>query len=90
VYASFFRDAGYAAEVDAVNEAWKAGDRAEAVKRVSPRVLDGLGVVGAEQFCRDRIAEFARAGLTMPVILPFTPAGGDARAAVLRTLRTFP
>jgi probable F420-dependent oxidoreductase len=90
VYASFFRDAGFAAEVDAVNEAWKAGDRAEAVKRVSPRLLDGLGVVGPEQFCRDRIAEFSRAGLTMPVILPFTPAGGDARAAVLRTLRTFP
>jgi probable F420-dependent oxidoreductase len=90
VYASFFRDAGFAAEVDAVNEAWKAGDRAEAVTRVSARVLDGLGVVGPEQFCRDRIAEFARAGLTMPVVMPFTPAGGDTRAAVLRTLRTFP
>src|SRR6185436_6487356 len=68
VYASFFRDAGFAAEVDAVNEAWKAGDRAEAVKRVTPRVLEGLGVVGSEQHCRDRIAEFERAGLTTSVI----------------------
>ncbi len=90
VYAAFFRDAGFAEEVEAVNAAWQAGDRAEAVKRVSPRLLDGLGVVGPEQRCRDRIADFERAGLTMPVILPFTPAGGDARAAVLRTLRTFP
>jgi probable F420-dependent oxidoreductase len=87
-YASFFRSAGFRDEVDAVNAAWKAGDRAGAVKQVSPRVLDGLGVVGDEAFCRDRIAEFARAGLTQPVIVPFAPP--DARAALLRTLRAFP
>ena len=32
-----------------------------------PRVLDGLGVVGDEAACRDRIASFARAGVTMPL-----------------------
>jgi probable F420-dependent oxidoreductase len=91
VYASFFRSAGFAAEVDAVNAAWKAGERAAAVKQVSPRVLDGLGVVGDETFCRARIAEFAHAGLTQPVILPFAPAtASDPRAALLRTLRAFP
>lgn len=92
VYASFFRTAGFAAEVEAVTAAWKAGDRAGAVRRISPRVLDGLGVVGDEAFCRARVAEFARAGLTQPVILPFAPpaAAGDPRAALLRTLRAFP
>jgi len=90
-YASFFRDAGFGEEVDRVNAAWRAGDRSGAVKQVSPRFLDGLGVVGSEAFCRERIAEFTRAGLTQPVIVPFTPgAGGDARAAQLRTLRAFP
>ncbi len=91
VYASFFRGAGFAAEVDAVQAAWKAGDRAGAVRQISPRVLDGLGVVGDEAFCRARIAEFARAGLTQPVVVPFVPAGTpDAGAALLRTLRAFP
>ncbi len=90
VYAQFFRGAGFGAEVDAVNAAWKAGDRAGAVKQISPRVLDGLGVVGDETFCRGRIAEFARAGLTQPVIVPFAPPGADQRAALLRTLRAFP
>jgi len=91
VYASFFRGAGFADEVDAVNAAWRAGDRAGAVKQVSRRFLDGLGVVGPGAFCRERIAEFARAGLTQPVIVPFAPgAGADARASQLRTLRTFP
>jgi probable F420-dependent oxidoreductase len=89
VYQAFFRTAGYADEVDAVTGAWAAGDRAGAVKRISPRMLDGLGVVGDEAFCRARIAEFGRSGLTQPVVVPFTPAGAD-RAALLRTLRSFP
>ena len=89
VYASFFRTAGFEAEVDAVNTAWTAGDRASAVRHISPRVLDGLGVVGNEAFCRGRIAEFARAGLTMPVVLPFTATGAEPRASLLRTLRAF-
>jgi len=89
VYASFFRGAGFAAEVDAVNAAWRAGDRAGAVGQISPRVLDGLGVVGDEATCRERLAAFERAGLTMPVVLPFTPAGAEPRAALLRTLRAF-
>ena len=92
VYASFFRTAGFASEVDAVNARWRAGDRAGAVTEISPRVLDGLGVVGDEAFCRARIEAFARAGLTMPVVLPFNPAGpgnGDPRPSLLRTLRAF-
>ena len=90
-YASFFRNAGFGEEVDLVNAAWRAGDRSGAVKQVSPRFLDGLGVVGPEAFCRERIAEFTRAGLTQPVIVPFAPgSGGDARSAQLRTLRAFP
>jgi len=87
-YASFFRSAGFGDEVDGVNAAWKAGDRAGAVKRISARVLDGLGVVGEEAFCRARIVEFVRAGLTQPVIVPFAPP--EARAGLRRTLRAFP
>ena len=90
VYASFFRSTGFADEVDAVNAAWTAGDRAGAVKQVSPRFLDGLGVVGPEAFCRERIAAFARAGLTQPVILPFAPGAGARGDALMRTLRAFP
>ena len=89
VYASFFRTAGYPDEVAAVGAAWMSGDRAGAVKQVSPRMLDGLGVVGDEAFCRARIAEFAKSGLTQPVIVPFAPPGAD-KAALLRTLRAFP
>ncbi|HEU5320573.1 MAG TPA: LLM class flavin-dependent oxidoreductase, partial [Methylomirabilota bacterium] len=88
VYAAAFRAAGFGDEVDAIETAWRAGDRAGAVQRVSPRLLDGLGVVGTEASCRARLAEFARAGLTQPVVLPFAPAGaGEAPDTLLRTLR---
>jgi probable F420-dependent oxidoreductase len=88
-YARFFAECGFAEEVEAVNAAWKAGDRAGAVKGISERVLDGLGAVGPAGFCRERMAAFARTGAT-PVVLPFAPAGASARASMLGTFRAFP
>ena len=91
-YARFFRASGFAEEMDALQAAWKAGDRGGAVKQISPRVLTGLGVIGAADACRARIDEFRRAGLTMPVVVPFAPvpSGGDPRPSLLRTIRAFP
>lgn len=92
-YARFFSASGFAGEVEALGAAWKAGDRAGAVRQISPRMLDGLTVTGSEAFCRERIAEFVKAGLTMPVVMPVSPeaaSGSDGRASLLRTIRTFP
>ena len=88
-YARFFEECGYAPEVAAVNAAWKAGDRAGAVKGISERVLNGLGAVGAAEHCRAQLAAFARPGVT-PVVLPFAPPGPGARASLLGTFRAFP
>jgi probable F420-dependent oxidoreductase len=88
-YAKFFRRSGYAAEVDALSAAWRSGDRAGAVKQISARVLDGLGVVGDAEFCRARVAEYAKAGLTQPVVIPFSP-DPEPIPSLLRTIRTFP
>jgi alkanesulfonate monooxygenase SsuD/methylene tetrahydromethanopterin reductase-like flavin-dependent oxidoreductase (luciferase family) len=88
-YARFFTACGFGPEVEAVNKAWQAGDRAGAVKQVSRRFLDGLGVVGPADFCRQRLGEFARAGLTQPVVVPFSP---DPKpfSSLLRTVTAFP
>ena len=88
-YANYFRASGFADEIDAAQAAWKAGDRAGAPGKLSPRMLGALGVVGDEGHCRERIAEFSRVGLTMPVVVPFAPEG-DRKASMLRTVRTFP
>lgn len=89
VYARFFEECGFAEEVEAVNRAWKAGDRAGAVKGISARVLDGLGAVGTAEHCREQLAAVAATGAT-PVVLPFAPPGPAARASLLRTFRSFP
>ena len=89
VYARFFAECGFADEVEAVNRAWKAGDRAGAVKGISERVLDGLGAVGSVEACREQISAFARTG-AVPVVVPFARPGSDARASMLATLRSFP
>lgn len=88
-YARFFRDSGFGGEVDAIQAAWGGGDRAGAVRQVSARFLDALGAVGPPDACRARIAEFARAGLTLPVVFPVSP-DPDPRASLLATIRTFP
>ena len=85
-YARFFRECGFEAEIDALHATWRAGDRTGAVKHLSPRLLDGLGVVGNAAFCQARVAEYAEAGLTMPVIVPFSPDAAPV-PALLRTLR---
>jgi probable F420-dependent oxidoreductase len=89
VYARFFAECGFAEEVEAVNAAWKAGDRAGAVKGISERVLDGLGAVGSADFCREQMNAFARTGAT-PVVLPFAAPGPSGRASMLKTFRSFP
>jgi probable F420-dependent oxidoreductase len=88
-YASFFRTSGYTPEIDALQAAWKAGDRTGAVKHLSERVLDDLGVIGPEAACRARMQDFARTRITMPVVIPFVPEGADPRATVVRTMRAF-
>ena len=88
-YARFFAECGFTEEVEAVNTAWKAGDRTGAVKGISERVLDGLGAVGSADFCHERLAAFARTGVT-PVVVPFAPSGPASRASLLRTFRAFP
>jgi len=88
-YARFFEECGFAEEVETVNRAWRAGDRAGAVQGISERVLDGLGAVGSAEACREQIAAFARPGVT-PVVLPFAPPGPAARASLLGTFRAFP
>lgn len=88
-YARFFAGRGYGGEVEAVNGAWQAGDRQGAVKRISSRMLDDLGIAGPERFCRERLNEFAKAGVTQLVVFPFS-AEADPNAALPRTVRAFP
>ncbi len=87
-YARFFTASGFGVEVEAVNRAWHAGDRAGAVRLISSRMLDALGVVGSADLCGQRLLAFAKAGLTQPVVFPFSP-DSTPFPSLLRTVRAF-
>src|SRR4029453_10182478 len=57
-YARFFAECGYGDDANAVNAAWKSGDRAGGGKGISERFLDGLGAVGSVAECREQIDSF--------------------------------
>ena len=73
VYADFFRWLGRGDEIDPVVEAWNAGDRKRASSsrpRASIREVFLLGPVEAQ---RERVAEFAAAGIDTAVLAVSCP-----------------
>ncbi len=88
-YIRFFTACGFGDEVEAVNRCWQAGDRSGAVREISPRFLDAMGIVGPADFCRQRIKDYANAGLTQPLVFPFTP-DPQPLPSLLRTAQAFP
>lgn len=73
VYSEFFRWLGRGGEIEPLLDAWRSGDRRRAVELVpEPLVRETflLGPIGAQ---RERLAEFAAAGIGTAVLLPFCP-----------------
>ncbi|HEY8452722.1 MAG: LLM class F420-dependent oxidoreductase [Micromonosporaceae bacterium] len=65
--------------------AWEAGDRAGAVAAIPDEVVDALVVHGDAARCRDRIREYAEAGITTPVVA-LVPGGPTSVAEAVRAL----
>jgi probable F420-dependent oxidoreductase len=84
VYSRVFRRFGFAAEVDAMQQAWRQGERRRATEQISDRMVEALGVIGTAQECREQIRRFATAGIDLPIVMPFAPEP-DA-AYLLRTV----
>jgi alkanesulfonate monooxygenase SsuD/methylene tetrahydromethanopterin reductase-like flavin-dependent oxidoreductase (luciferase family) len=79
VYSRVFRRFGFRAEVDAMQRAWQRGERREALHSISDRMVEALGVIGTAEVCRTRLRQFAEAGITLPIVLPFTPEAASAQ-----------
>ncbi len=88
VYSRVFRRFGFAAEVDAMQEAWNQGDRERAKQQITDHMVDALGIIGPAEMCREKVAQFVDAGIDVPVILPFTP-DAVAVSAYAQTIRAF-
>ncbi|TMA35326.1 MAG: LLM class flavin-dependent oxidoreductase [Deltaproteobacteria bacterium] len=62
---------GFPEEARAIDAAWRAKDRAHNVAAVTDEMVDRLAIIGSAEHCRARLAEFAAAGVTTPMIQPF-------------------
>jgi alkanesulfonate monooxygenase SsuD/methylene tetrahydromethanopterin reductase-like flavin-dependent oxidoreductase (luciferase family) len=62
-------------------EAWAAGDRRAALAAIGDDVVDDLVVHGSPAACRERVGQYAEAGVHTP-ILCLLPTGGDLRETV--------
>jgi probable F420-dependent oxidoreductase len=81
VYKAFHQWLGRGERLAPMWAAWERGDRRGALAALPDDVVDELLVHGPPEACRERLAEYAEAGVHTP-ILYVMPVGGDIRDSV--------
>ena len=74
VYEQFFRWLGYGDAIDPMIEAWRGGDRGEALELAPGDLIEDIFVLGDPDEQRRRLEAFQDAGVTTPVLL-IVPGG---------------
>lgn len=62
-YNRLIRQYGYDAEAEKIQELYLSGRQAEAIGLVTDEIIDEVSAIGSEGFVRDRLAQFAEAGV---------------------------
>lgn len=88
-YHAYFTACGFGAESTACRTAWQQGDRAAATQCISETMVHAMAAIGSPAACREHLAAFVQAGVTLPVAFPFSPVP-DAWPHVLHTLQALP
>jgi alkanesulfonate monooxygenase SsuD/methylene tetrahydromethanopterin reductase-like flavin-dependent oxidoreductase (luciferase family) len=75
VYAAFHEWLGRGDELRGMWDAWKVGDRKEALAQIPDSVVDDIIVHGSPAECRDKIQAYFDNGVTTSslAIMPFDP-----------------
>jgi probable F420-dependent oxidoreductase len=74
VYEAFFRGLGWGDAIDAMVDAWRAGDRKLALERVPDELIREIFILGDPEAMKERLHAFAARGITTLVV---TPIGAD-------------
>jgi alkanesulfonate monooxygenase SsuD/methylene tetrahydromethanopterin reductase-like flavin-dependent oxidoreductase (luciferase family) len=83
VYNRFLSWMGYPEEAAAIASGWIARDRKAVTNAIHSRLIADLALVGSATVVRQRLEEFAAAGLTVAALMVLAPS----RATVEETLR---
>jgi probable F420-dependent oxidoreductase len=82
VYAAFHDWLGRRPVLQPMWDAWKAGDRKEALAAIPEHLIDELVLHGSPAVVRDKIADYVAAGVTTPALAVVPLAKLDIRQAV--------
>ena len=86
-YRKQWRLCGFGAEMDAVAEAWKTGDRRAAAACISERMVNQVCVYGSPQMCRSQLAAFRAAGARLPLLAVSPVDSSDRLGATHEAIR---
>ena len=78
-YRNYWRAAGYTAEMDAIEEAIEAGNKDAVTGLMTNEWLDDCTISGSASKVRERLSEWANAGV-MPIAVMSSTTGGQAKA----------
>jgi alkanesulfonate monooxygenase SsuD/methylene tetrahydromethanopterin reductase-like flavin-dependent oxidoreductase (luciferase family) len=85
-YSRLIAEHGFAAEAAAIAAAWANGDRDAAERAVSDALIDATSIAGTATQCRERVEEYRRSGIDLPILSPFArgPGAEEKFEAVIR------
>jgi probable F420-dependent oxidoreductase len=83
VYERYFRWLGYGEAIDPMVEAWRSGDRGEAVELAPRELIEDIFVLGDAASQRERLEAYVERGITLPVLLLVPPPDAGAPSADL-------
>lgn len=78
-YNRFIAAQGFEDEAGQVADAWKNNERDKARDAISDRLIDALVIMGPAGKCQERLESFRAAGLTTPILAPFSLTGDPSR-----------
>ena len=82
VYNRFLASMGYEDEAKAISVAFAAGDREGVARALHDEIVDGVTLVGPPGRIRERLAEFAEAGITTAALNLLIPDPTEALSAL--------
>jgi len=69
-YRKLMVDAGFPEEIENVRVAWQQGRTQEALDLVPTGLIDKIGLVGTVDVVRQRLSDYRKAGITLPIVSP--------------------
>lgn len=73
VYEAYFRALGWGEQLDPMVEAWRTGDRKEALRQAPDELIREIFIFGSPDEQKARLGEFAARGITTFVLTPLAP-----------------